>query len=192
MGGRTESRLATLMPPWGNQRLRRYAALITTLFFLSPASRSQWEPHPAERFVPLASRPAAVSLTATLESLSVSALSPAAPFPGVRAGSGVTLLTSWAIRANTTTLRLSGNAAPLAAFAGNVSLPLAGAPMPDSAWGENRGWGPGPEGDWPGISQPIGATNLPGNRQDWFDPETGTAAETGPEPPTIYILAQAL
>jgi len=181
MEGRTESRLANLMHPRENQRLRRYAALTTTLFFLSPASQSQWEPHPAERFVPLASRPAVIPLTATLESLSVSALAPAAPLSGIRAGAGVTLLTSWAIRANTTTLRLSGEAAT----------------QPDAAaWGESRNGGRSQDWrdneDWPGISQPIGATNLPGNREDWFDPRMGRRQGPDADQPTVYILAQAL
>jgi hypothetical protein len=179
----------------GNEILLRCAALAAIMLLLPSPTRSQWDGRVPGRLAALTSGPAAVPLVATLESLSVSALPSALPLSAspTRVGSALIVTTAWTIRPNCTTLRLSSYSGALAAFARDPlsvvlpdktdRLPLhAGQPLSAD------------DADWPGILQPVGATNHPGSRTDNVELfiDRKDKSRTALPPSAIYILAQAL
>lgn len=174
-----------------NKLLVRCAALLAVIVVLTPLARAQWDERPAGRLAPLTSGPAAVSLVATLESLSVRAL-PAAAAPAGTARA-LTVTTAWTIRANCTTLRLSGSSGAFTAFEQDPlsvsSSDKTGRLVPIAD--------PGllPNGtDWPGIAQPVGPTSYPGSRTDniAFAIDRSDNSTSGASASPVYILAQAL
>jgi hypothetical protein len=182
------------MPAYGNQLLRHALCLLAILAPIAPAAFGQADTS-ATRPAPLLSRPAAVALVATLESLSVTT-SPAGPplsaWPADSAAMAVT--TGWTIRANCTTLRVSGYSGGFSVF-GRDSLSV-------SPGDNSDGFPPrsGPptsspyEADWAGIAQPVGPTSYPGSRTDNIHVAIDRRGKSGSDAPlsTIYILAQAL
>lgn len=179
----------------GNKVLRRYATLMAIVLFLSPLTWSQWDARPPDRLAALTSGPVAIPLVATLESLSVSALPAALPISASRSGiaPALTVTTAWTIRANFTTVRLSGSSRGFAALdrdplsvshPGQLSEFLPAATPTLSPY----------ETDWPGIAQPIGATGRPGSRQDNVEFTIVRKDKSNSESPpsAIYVFAQAL
>jgi hypothetical protein len=178
-----------------HEGLRRCAALVAIALLLPLPGRSQWDAPPRGRLAPLTSGPASVPLVATLESLSVSALPAALPLStsGARVAPVLTVTTAWTIRANCTTLRVSGYSGALAAFERDplsVSLPDAtGRVLPDPGVAA-----PVKDTDWPGIAQSVGPGNRPGSRTDnlSFAIDRRRVSSSDSPPSAIYILAQAL
>lgn len=179
----------------GPEWMLRCAALLALLLPASPA-RAQWDARPAGRLAALTSGPVAVPLVATLQSLSVSALPVASSISGLpsRGGSSLTVSTAWTIRANCTTLRLSGYAGSFGAqsfssdppsFAGGDLARAAANESIDATLYENGS-------DFSGIAQPVGPTNYPGRRTDNVEVSVhGTDPSAMPVSP-VYIVAQAL
>ncbi|MGC2638476.1 MAG: hypothetical protein WA294_14935 [Acidobacteriaceae bacterium] len=178
----------------GTGLMLRCAALLALLLLASPA-RAQWDARPPGRLAALTSGPAAVSLVATLESLSVSA-SPSVLSESVSDGAArqsLTVTTAWTIPANCTTLRLTGYSTGLTTFARDpLSAPAAGASgglvlRARAGVSEN-------ETDWPAIAQPVGPTSYPGSRTDsiqlGIDPDDNASPGVPSSP--VFILAQAL
>jgi hypothetical protein len=178
-----------------NEYLCRCAALVAIVLLLPPLTWSQWDTRPPGRLAPLTSRPAAVSLVATLESLSVSALPTSLAISASHAGvpPSLTVTTAWTLRANCTTLRLSGYSGALAAF---VRDPLS--VLPSDKTDRLALYATHPlvvnDTNWTGISQPVGATSHPGNRTDNVELAIDRKDKSGSvsPPSAIYIFAQAL
>jgi len=147
------------------------------------------------------SRPAAVLLVATLETVSVRADSPAASSVSFANGAPrVTITTAVAVPANCTTVRMAGrlDAAPeppSAVFdlptyeSSATSEPATGNPARASVLR------PG-EGEVALFSQPAGHTNWPISRTDDLDLQLGPASRAAHAPAsssgTLDILVQAL
>jgi hypothetical protein len=183
------------MPARGNQLLRHVLCLLAIIAPVAPAAFGQGEP-PASRLAALTSRSAAVVLVATLESLSVTTSQAARPLSASPAGGApsLTVTTSWTIRANCTTLRLSGYSSALAAFARDPLF----VSSPDKA--DRVPLHPGPptlvsyETAWPAIAQPIGPTSYPGSRTDNIAiaiDRSDNSTSAAPASP-LYVLVQAL
>jgi hypothetical protein len=179
----------------GNEHLRRCAALAAMAILLPLSAMGQWDERPPGRLAALTSAPVAVPLVATLESLSVSASPAAVPLPVSSAGTGSSLSVTiaWTIRANCTTLRLSGYSGAFAAFQRD---PFSVSPSDSSGRlfpVADRGATLN-ETDWPGIAQPVGPTSYPGSRTDNLGfvidrSDNSTSAAFGSP---VYIFAQAL
>jgi hypothetical protein len=174
--------------------LFRCATLLAAALCLPLFASAQWDARPAGRLAALTSGPVAVPLVATLQSLSVSASPAALPLAAAHGISPtLTVTTAWTIRANCTTLRLSGNSGALAAFDRDPltvspsdktgrAVPLAASPLPRN------------DTDWPGIVQPVGPASYPGSRTDnaaFVIDRNGNSTSAAPASP-VYILAQAL
>jgi hypothetical protein len=179
----------------GNQIVLQCAAVLAILLLLPSPARAQWDERPPGRLAALTSGPVAIPLVATLESLSVSAQLSALPFSASGGGMtpSLTVNTAWTIRANCTTLRLSGSSGALAAFERD---PLSAAPSDKtgrlspaavSAVSQNNT-------DWSGVAQPVGPTSYPGSRTDnvEFAIDRGDKFGSASSPSAIYIFAQAL
>jgi hypothetical protein len=185
------------MPARGYQLLRNVIGPVAMLALVASTAPGQGDPA-AGRLGPLIARPAAVSLVATLESLSVTALPAVRPLSAWAVGGApaLSVTTAWTIPANCTTLRLTGYSQPLAAeLFGDDPLaadtpdrpraPLA-EPAPPSLSGDATVFST--------IAQPVGSTSFPGSRVDNIQFDNGPAGYSGSaaRPSTIYILAQAL
>lgn len=181
----------------GTKLMVRCAALLAVLLLASPA-QAQWDARPPGRLAALTSGPVAVPLVATLQSLSVSAMPAASSISGLpmREGSDLAVTTAWTIRANCTTLRLSGYSGSIAVQSSSSDPPtfaegdLAGAAAqePINAMMHENGTG------FSGIAQPVGPTNYPGSRTDSVEVSiSGTDPSSSAMPvSSIYIVAQAL
>jgi hypothetical protein len=179
----------------GNEFRCRFAILMAIVLLLTPMAWSQWDSRPAGRLAPFTSGPAAVSLVATLESLSVSATPAALPVSASasRVAPSLTLTTAWTLRADCTTLRLSGSSGAFTAF-GRDPLSVSSRDNPDRLVLHASAAVPANNTGWSGVAQPVGATSRPGTRTDNVElsidrqDHPGSAAQPSP----IYILAQAL
>jgi len=155
-------------------------AFLTGLITLTvPGALGQWERGAAGRLAALNARPAAVGLTATLESLSVTA-SPADSNngrPGDRGVNRWVITMAWAIPANCTTIRLTGYF-PNPAASGEVFRTVqdqdweAGDPPNNTLSqafalpGEAGSRSAAGMGGITLVTQPMGATSLPDSRSD--------------------------
>lgn len=181
----------------GTEWMLRCAALFALVLLAAPAW-AQWDARPPGRLAALTSGPVAVSMVATLQSLSVSALPASFPISAAEARQdpALTVRTAWTIRANCTTLRLSGYQRGAAdqgfgrdpIFAGNAGVTGAPTPSPaETVLYENGS-------DFSGIAQPVGPTNYPGSRTDniEFDIEGDGFSPPAAASSPVYIVAQAL
>ena len=179
----------------GNKMLQRCAALVAIVLFLAPLTWSQWDARPPGRLAALTSGPVSIPLAATLESLSVSALPAALPVSASRAGfaPALTVTTAWVIRANCTTVRVSGSSGGFAAFDRDPLSVSHPDPLSDSFPGATPTLS-SYETDWPGIAQPVDASGRPGNRRDIIDFTIDRKVKLGADsrPSPIYVFAQAL
>lgn len=163
------------MPGSGNRLLGRVAGPMLLVVLFCPWAPGQWDSRTAGKLTAINARPAAVALAATLESLSVTAAPATVPVQGSAINGARTwaITTAWAIPANTTTLRLSGYFDP----------DDASNPRSISVWEGLFRQGGTPFADFPGfrednsapaaaagetmlVTQPMGATSLPGHRTD--------------------------
>lgn len=181
----------------GTEWMLRCAALLALLLPASPA-RAQWDARPPGRLAALTSGPVAVPLVATLQSLSVNALPAASSISGLPTWkeSDLTVTTAWTIRANCTTLRLSGysgsfevqssNSDPPSFAEGDPAGSVAQEPINDMLYEDGTGFS--------GIAQPVGPTNYPGSRTDNVEVSMSGPDHSSPAMPVapIYIVAQAL
>lgn len=186
---------------------RRLVNLTVLLVLAVPAALGQWERGATGRLAALNARPAAVGLTATLESLSVTA-SPTAANLGEQVDRGANrwaITTAWTIPANCTTVRLSGypdNVAGAGGFFPGAEDPFSESNDSPDGTSTQSFAPPGAAGSLPGtgiggitlVNQPMGATSLPGSRTDNIsiaigrsDIRPGTATNPG-----LTILVQAL
>lgn len=181
----------------GKHYVRRTGAFLALTLVASLASAQGTARDPG-RLAPLTARPATVSLVATLESLSVTAVPSVAAVSTSRAGAAqdLTVTTAWAIRANCTTLRLTGYTTAFAStdFARD---PLSVIPS-DAGLREPRLSGghdlPRNGAGFPVATQPTGSTSHPGIRTDKIDLAINQRAKPNitQQVSTIFILAQAL
>jgi len=179
----------------GNIVVYRCAVLGAMVLFLSPLARSQWDARPPGRLAGLTSSPVAIPLVATLESLSVSALPVASPVSELSASGAraLTVTTAWTIRANCTTVRLSGSSGQFTAFERDPLSVSHLQPFKVQASAASPTLS-SYETDWPGIAQPVGATGRPGSRQDNIEFTIGRKdkVDSPPQPAAVYVFAQAL
>jgi hypothetical protein len=185
------------MPARRNRLLRHIVGPLAILSLVASTAPGQGD-RPGDRLGPLISRPAAVSLVATLESLSVTASPASRAFSPWAAGGvpALTVTTAWTIPANCTTLRLTGYpGSPPAEIASDDPLAARNSDTPRLVLAEPVS--PLVSGDatvLPAIAQPVGITSFPGSRIDNIQFVNGRGGNSGSNarPSTIYILAQAL
>ncbi len=177
-------------------RFRRYRLVcVVTLVVLSVFAAAS----PA--LCQTVSRPAAVLLVATLETVSVRANSASVDSASFANGAPrVTLTTAVAVPADCTTVRLAGRldavSEPASAM---LDLPMTESPAMALPATDNppgtRALRPG-EGEVPLFSQPAGHTNWPIDRTDNLDlqwsPSSGAAGAPTGSSGTLDILVEAL
>lgn len=179
----------------GTEWIVRCAALLAVLLLASPA-QAQWDARPPGRLAALTSGPVAVPLVATLQSLSVSAMPVTSSISALpmREGSDLAVTTAWTIRANCTTLRLSGytgsfgvqtsSSDPLTFTGGDLGGAAEQEPINAMLYQDGTGFS--------GIAQPVGPTNYPGSRIDNVELNPADNPSSAKAVSPIYILAQAL